>query len=126
MNLPAGRARQLLAITAAAAVLIVVAANVPSVRDALAAAVALGLVVLFFGIRVVANWLRHPDDREYELWGGMTETTDEVVARHKRPGGNPALPDGPPGLTGPPDAAPSFQGHPLGRPDERKDASTGS
>ena len=125
MNVPVRRVRQLLAITATAAVLIVVAANVPSVRDALAVVVAVGLVMLFFGIRVVANWLRHPDDREYELWGGMTETTREVAARHERPGGNPGHPDAPLGLTGLPDAAPSYHGHPLGRSDE-EDASTGS
>ena len=108
------RARFLLAIAAVVA-LVVIAMTAPFVRDALAALVAVALVGTFLGLRLLANRFSHPQDHEFDLWGGMTETTDEIVARHRRPGGNPSLPpEAPPGVGGLPDAPPSYQGHPLG------------
>lgn len=118
MNLSSRRARLVVASTLLIAVLIVVAANNAAVRDALAILFAVLLVALFFGVRIIANWLRDADDRAYEFWGGMSETMDALVSRYTRPGGNPILPpDAPPGPPDLPDAEPAYHGHPLGQGD---------
>ncbi len=101
---------------------VIVSADLPPVRDALAVVVAVGLVALFVGLRIIAFWLRHPGDRPWEFWGGMGATTDEVVARSRRPDGNR---NRAPGL---PDAVPRFDGHPLGQeitPEDPGDGSSG-
>lgn len=107
------RARSVLflAAMAASAALVVVAASVPAVRDALAVVVAVGLVVAFLGVRIIAYRLGGPDD-VFDFWGGMNETTDQLTARYRRPGANPILP--PEGQARLPDVAPSFEGHPVG------------
>lgn len=120
MHLTFRGARRLLAmavLVVSVGSLVVVGANVPQVRDALAMIFAATLVALFFGIRLVAYRLREPGDREFEFWGGMAETMDGLLARYERPGGNPILsPDAPPGPPGLPDTSPSFHGHPVGDP----------
>ena len=94
--------------------IVVAAANVAVLRDALAVLIAVGGVAGFFGLRLVAYRLRRPEDREFDFWGGMTETMDQLLARYRRPGGNPILPPDVSTATVLPDAVPTYEGHPVG------------
>jgi ABC-type antimicrobial peptide transport system permease subunit len=91
------------------------AAAVPLVNDLLSYVIGFGVVVMFLGIRLLAYRWHDEADRDFDFWGGMSETSKQLLERYARPGANPIVAPGrrPPSL---PDADPTYLGHPIGRP----------
>ncbi len=95
---------------------LIAASNVSALRDMLALLITAVLVAAFLGLRLVAIWFRDSEEGAFESWGGMSETLDAVLARYRRPGGNPIMPSGVSRRPGQlPDADPTYRGHPVGR-----------
>jgi len=85
------------------------------ISDMLSYVLGVGAVLAFFGIRLLGFGWHDESSRFFDFWGGMTETTDQLLERYRRPGTNPILPPGGHDEVRLSDVEPLFRGHPVGR-----------
>jgi len=97
------------------AVVVGVGAVTVPIGDLLSYVLGFGAVFAFFGLRLLGFGWHDESSRFFDFWGGMAETTDQLLERYRRPGANPILPPGGHDNVRLPDIEPLYHGRPVGR-----------